>query len=230
VSLHDDERMFQEKTELQESLSVEAINVEDYPGGLAACLEAILISADQPQSEEDLARLLQVDEQQVKKCLAGIASNLERETHGFCLKNTARGWYYASQPALRDVVQLFITDAQSSHLSQAALEVLAVVAYKQPITRSKIAAIRGVNSDGIVRSLVIRGLVKEEGIDSQTRATTLVTTSLFLEKMGVHSVDELPSLAPFLPEESSALKEIDQQSTLSESASSVAKIESDNGS
>jgi segregation and condensation protein B len=72
--------------------------------------------------------------------------------------------------------------------------------------------------------------VKEEGIDSQTRATTLVTTSLFLEKMGVHSVDELPSLAPFLPEESSALKEIDQQSTLSESASSVAKIESDNGS
>ena len=91
------------------------------------------------------------------------------------------------------------TDGQTARLSQAALEALAIVAYRQPVTRAQVAAIRGVNSDGVIRSLTVRGLIKEDGVDPESRAALLVTSEFFLDQMGLKSLDELPSLAPFLP-------------------------------
>lgn len=93
----------------------------------------------------------------------------------------------------------FVTDGQTARLSQAALEALAIVAYRQPVTRAQVAAIRGVNSDGVIRSLTVRGLIKEDGVDPESRAALLVTSESFLDQMGLKSLDELPSLAPFLP-------------------------------
>lgn len=102
-------------------------------------------------------------------------------------------------PAFEPVVSSFVTDGQTARLSQAALEALAIVAYRQPVTRAQVAAIRGVNSDGVIRSLTVRGLIKEDGVDPESRAALLVTSEFFLDQMGLKSLDELPSLAPFLP-------------------------------
>jgi segregation and condensation protein B len=118
---------------------------------------------------------------------------------GFELRHTARGWQFGNRSVFGPVVSAFVTDGQMARLSQAALEALAIIAYKQPITRAQIAAIRGVNSDGVVRALSVRGLVREQGTDEDSRAALLVTTGLFLEKMGLESLDRLPELAPFMP-------------------------------
>ncbi|OZG63469.1 SMC-Scp complex subunit ScpB [Bifidobacterium lemurum] len=181
--------------------------VDDFPGGLNACVEAILMVADQPQQAEDLARVLAVDEDAVEGALETLRESYEAEHRGFELRHTARGWQFANRLEFEPVVSAFVTDGQTARLSQAALEALAIVAYKQPVTRAQIAAIRGVNSDGVVRSLTVRGLVREEGTDPDSRAALLVTSGLFLEKMGLESLDQLPSLAPFMPSPESALRE-----------------------
>ncbi|WP_407923166.1 SMC-Scp complex subunit ScpB [Bifidobacterium aemilianum] len=195
-------------------------NVEDFPGGLRACLEAILMVTDQPQQAEDLARVLAVDQAAVDEALKGLQADYGgdcaslpdptasgpvsgRTPRGFELRHTARGWQYANRVDFEPVVSAFVSDGQTARLSQAALEALAIVAYRQPVTRAQIAAIRGVNSDGVVRSLNVRGLIREEGADAETRAAFLVTTPMLLEKLGLESLDQLPSLAPFMPSESS---------------------------
>ncbi|MDF7664115.1 SMC-Scp complex subunit ScpB [Bifidobacterium sp. ESL0763] len=181
-------------------------SVDDFPGGLRSCLEAILMVADQPQQAGDLARVLALDEGQVASELEAMAREYDGdEAHGlaprgFELRHTARGWQYGNRAVFEPVVSAFVTDGQMARLSQAALEALAIVAYKQPVTRAQIAAIRGVNSDGVVRALNVRGLIREEGADPDSRAALLVTTGLFLEKMGLESLDQLPQLAPFMPE------------------------------
>ncbi|BDR54831.1 segregation and condensation protein B [Bombiscardovia apis] len=197
----------QEQEELTQAVNY---SVEDFPGGLPACLEAVLMAAEQPQPGEDLGRILGVDPAEVEACLNALAERIESEGHGYCLRKSVRGWLYTSNPAYQEVVAASLTDGQSARLSQAALEALAIVAYRQPITRAQVAGIRGVNSDGVMRSLLVRGLIREEGVDPETRAALLVTTALFLEKMGIDSVDQLPSLAPFLPEEASAVQEMAQ--------------------
>ncbi len=174
--------------------------VEDFPGGLAACLEAILMVADQPQQVDDLARVLAVGKAAVEQALTALREDYERQPRGFELRCTARGWQYANRAEFEPVVSAFVTDGQAARLSQAALEALAVVAYRQPVTRAQIAAIRGVNSDGVVRSLLVRGLVREDGVDPESRAALLATSPLFLENMGLDSIEQLPSLAPFMPD------------------------------
>lgn len=179
--------------------------VDDFPGGLQSCLEAILMVADQPQQAADLARVLAVDEDQVTAALQAMQREYDGDAtrdlapRGFELRHTARGWQYGNRAVFEPVVSAFVTDGQMARLSQAALEALAIVAYKQPVTRAQIAAIRGVNSDGVVRALNVRGLIREEGADPDSRAAFLVTTGLFLEKMGLESLDQLPELAPFMP-------------------------------
>lgn len=176
-------------------------DVDEFPGGLRACLEAILMAADRPQPAADLARVLAVDERRVEGTLEELAREYGADPpRGFELRRTARGWQYASRAAFEPVVCAFVTDGQTARLSQAALEALAIIAYKQPVTRAQVAAIRGVNSDGVIRSLSVRGLVREEGVDPDSRAALLVTSGLFLEKMGLDSLDQLPGLAPFLPD------------------------------
>lgn len=182
--------------------------VDDFPGGLPACLEAILMVADQPQTTEDIARVLAVDAATVEQALQALqaeydglpdAQGTKDRPRGFELRHTARGWQFANRAVFEPVVSAFVTDGQTARLSQAALEALAIVAYKQPVTRAQVAAIRGVNSDGVIRSLSIHGLIKESGVDPETRAALLITSELFLERMGLDSLEQLPSLAPFLP-------------------------------
>lgn len=180
-------------------------SVDDFPGGLRACLEAVLMAAGQPQRADDLARVLGVDEQPVVSALCALRKEYDgvaagQAPRGFELRQSALGWQFVSRAAFEPVVSAFITDGQTARLSQAALEALAIVAYKQPITRAQVAAIRGVNSDGVIRSLSVRGLVREHGTDEDSRAALLVTDELFLEKMGFQSLDQLPAIAPFLPD------------------------------
>ncbi len=183
----------------------QAWQVDDFPGGLPACLEAVLMVADGPQQERDLARALHCDPKDVRDALESLQREYDGDLEhgiaprGFALRSSARGWQYVSRSEFEPVVGAFVTDGQTSRLSQAALEALAIIAYKQPMTRAQVASIRGVNSDGVIRSLTVRGLVQEHGADPQTHAALLETTGLFLEYMGLDSLDDLPSLAPFLP-------------------------------
>jgi segregation and condensation protein B len=119
---------------------------------------------------------------------------------GVELRQIAGGVRIYTRPAYASQVEMFLQDGQRSRLSQAALETLAVIAYRQPVTRARVSAIRGVNVDGVVRTLSTRGLVVEVGSDPDTGGGLVRTTDLFLEKMGLQSLDELPSLAPLLPE------------------------------
>lgn len=184
-------------------------SVDDFPGGLRACLEAVLMVADQPQQAGDLARVLALDEPVVADALESLRCRYEDERRGFELRHTARGWQFANRAVFEPVVSAFVTDGQTARLSQAALEALAIIAYKQPVTRAQVAAIRGVNSDGVIRSLAVRGLIREDGVDPDSRAALLVTSGLFLEKMGLDSLDQLPSLAPFLPDSAAAVSSDD---------------------
>ena len=188
--------------------------VEEYPGGLKACLEAILMAADEPQDADDLARVLGVDRTIVTEALERLQSSYAMSERGFELRRTARGWRFASRAEFEPVVAAFVTDGQTSRLSQAALETLAVVAYRQPVTRARVSSIRGVNCDGVIRTLCVRGLVQERGVDEETRAALLVTTDLFLEMMGLDSLDQLPALAPFLPDPDDAIGQGETLETL----------------
>jgi segregation and condensation protein B len=137
--------------------------------------------------------------------LARLAEEYTAQRRGFELRRAAGGWRFYTHPDQAAYVERFVLDGQSVRLTQAALETLAVIAYKQPVTRSRMSAIRGVNCDGVVRTLVTRGLAEECGTEPDTGAHLYRTTTLFLEKLGLDSVDQLPPLAPFLPDDVDAV-------------------------
>ncbi|RLP84355.1 SMC-Scp complex subunit ScpB [Micromonospora sp. BL4] len=168
---------------------------------LRGALEAILLVVDEPVSELILAQVLEQPAERVGPMLDEIAAGYTAAGHGFELRRAAGGWRLYTRPEYATYVEQFVLDGQSVRLTQAALETLAVVAYKQPVTRSRISAIRGVNCDGVIRTLVTRGLVEECGTEPDSGAFLYRTTTLFLEKLGLNTVDELPPLAPFLPDD-----------------------------
>jgi segregation and condensation protein B len=167
---------------------------------LRPALEAVLMVADQPLDHVTLASAVGYPPDQVVAALQELAAEYAEQGRGFDLRNVAGGWRYYTRDELAPVVERFVLDGQQARLTQAALETLAVVAYKQPVSRGRVSAIRGVNVDGVMRTLVSRGLVEETGTDSETTATLYGTTSYFLERIGVTSLEELPELAPFLPD------------------------------
>jgi segregation and condensation protein B len=168
---------------------------------MRAALESILLVVDEPVAEMQLAQILEQPTERVAAVLEDISARYTAAGHGFDLRRAAGGWRLYTRPEYAAYVERFVLDGQSVRLTQAALETLAVVAYKQPVTRSRISAIRGVNCDGVMRTLVTRGLVEECGTESETGAHLYRTTVLFLEKLGLNSVDQLPPLAPFLPDD-----------------------------
>lgn len=184
-----------------------SLNADALPGGLRASLEAVLTVADGPQRAEKLAVALGVDVRRVSTVLEELSRSYDAESRGFELHCGARGWQYVSRAALSPAVASFLGAGQHATLSQAALEALAIIAYKQPITRAGVAAIRGVNSDGVVRQLILRDLICEHGADPDTHAALLATTDTLLDKLGIASIDELPSLAPFLSDARTAIAE-----------------------
>ncbi len=166
---------------------------------LKPSLEAVLMVADQPLDQVTLASAVGHPVAAVEQALAELTSEYDEQGRGFELRNVAGGWRYYTREEFAPVVEGFVLDGQQARLTQAALETLAVVAYKQPVSRARVSAIRGVNVDGVMRTLVARGLVEEAGQDHSTGAHLYRTTGYFLERIGITSLDELPELAPYLP-------------------------------
>lgn len=181
-----------------------AFDVDQLPGGAMATLEAVLMVADEPVPAVRLATVLALPVDQVERLLRELADEYAGRhggrPRGFELRSAAGGWRIYSAPAYADVVGRFVLDGQSARLTQAALETLAVIAYRQPVTRGQVSAVRGVNVDSVVRTLTARGLVAEVGTDPSSGALLYATTGYFLERMGLSSLDELPPLAPYLPD------------------------------
>lgn len=167
---------------------------------LRPALEAVLMVADQPLDQLTLAQAVGHPPVDVQEALEALAAEYDEQERGFELRAIAGGWRYYTRENVAAAVERFVLDGQQARLTQAALETLAVVAYRQPISRSRISAIRGVNVDGVVRTLVARGLIEEAGQDGESGALLYRTTSYFLERMGLGSLDEMPEIAPMLPE------------------------------
>ncbi|WP_329319627.1 SMC-Scp complex subunit ScpB [Streptomyces sp. NBC_01262] len=167
---------------------------------LKPALEAVLMVVDEPATEDQLAKVLERPRRAIGKALRELADEYAQDKRGFDLRLVAGGWRFYTRPAFAPAVEKFVLDGQQARLTQAALETLAVVAYRQPVSRSRVSAVRGVNCDGVMRTLLQRGLVEEGGTEPETGAILYRTTNYFLERMGLRGLDELPELAPFLPE------------------------------
>lgn len=176
-----------------------AFGVHECPGGARAALEAVLMVADEPVPAVRLATVLGLPTPEVEALLAAMAGEYRGDQRGFELREVGGGWRYWSAAAHADVVSRFVLDGQTARLTQAALETLAVIAYRQPVTRGQVSSVRGVNVDSVVRTLAARGLVAEMGTEP-SGAVLYGTTASFLERMGMSSLDELPPLAPHLPD------------------------------
>jgi segregation and condensation protein B len=168
--------------------------------GLRASLEAILLVADEPIPVVMLAQVLERPRNDVVAELRELAASYVEQDRGFELREIAGGWRFYTREDCAPLVERFVSDGQEVRLTQAALETLAVVAYRQPVSRARVSAVRGVNCDGVMRTLVLRGLTEETGTDPETGAILFRTTSYFLERLGLASLEDLPDLAPFLPE------------------------------
>jgi segregation and condensation protein B len=182
---------------------LELLGPEELRGGL----EAPLFVMDDPVDEESLAGALRCTPEQVRTGLAELVEAYDQRRAGITLRRVGEGWRLYTREEHAPVVERYLIDGQRSRLTQAALETLAVIAYRQPVTRARISAIRGVGVDGVMRTLLARGLVHEVGSDPDTSGGLYGTTPLFLERLGLTGLDELPALAPLLPEPSSLLDE-----------------------
>ena len=178
-----------------------AFDINDFPGGARSAVEAVLMVIDEPVTEEQLASALELPVEDVGSVLDELAQEYAEGQRGFMLRRLGGGWRIYSRPEYAPVVEKFLLGGQQARLTQAALETLAVIAYRQPISRARIGAIRGVNVDGVVRTLLARGMVTEAGHDPTSGGGAVLygTTDLFLQRMGLDSLDDLPALAPYLP-------------------------------
>ena len=163
-------------------------------------IESVLLVTDAPVTVEQLARVLDDDAATIATVLTEMSAEFTQQGSGFDLRETAEGWRLYTRPEYADVVEAFILDGNHTRLSRAALETLAVVAYRQPVTRSQVSAVRGVNVDGVMRTLQLRGLIKEVDVDTSTGAHLYATTEMLVEQLGIESLDQLPDLAPLLPD------------------------------
>lgn len=176
---------------------------------LPALLEALLLVTDEPVPISILAEVTGSDPLEVAAVLGRLAADYAAHSRGFELRSVSGGWRLYTRADCAPFVERFLLDGQSARLTQAALETLAVIAYRQPVTRGRVSAVRGVNVDGVVRTLSARGLITEAGQDADSSGTLFRTTALFLERLGLQSLEELPPLAPLLP----SLNELDDCST-----------------
>ncbi len=163
-------------------------------------LEAVLMVTDEPLDHLRLAQAVDAPPAEVEQALEDMAEEYTTTGRGFDLRRSGAGWRFYSREDYADVVEAFVRDGQQARLTQAALETLAVVAYRQPVSRARVSAIRGVSVDGVMRTLVTRGLVEEAGQDDETGAHLYRTTGYFLERVGLSDISELPEIAPYLPE------------------------------
>ena len=165
---------------------------------LGRSIEAILMVVDEPVSELTLATVLEVTVDQITAALERLTGSYD--DRGFTLKAINGGWRFYSNPEFGSSVEKFVLDGQQNRLTQAALETLAVIAYRQPVSRARVSAIRGVNVEAVMKTLITRGLVEEYGVENETGAILYKTTSYFLERLALNKLEDLPPLAPHLPD------------------------------
>jgi segregation and condensation protein B len=182
---------------------VDAAPATDAPAddaALEAALAALLLVVDAPTDEETLAQTLEQPVARVREALLRMSDGYTTAGRGIDLRRSGGGWRFYTRDAFAPYVERLLLDGQRARLTRAALETLAVVAYRQPVTRARVSAVRGVNCDGVLRTLLTRGLVQEAGVDPATQGTLFRTTELFLERLGLSSLEDLPPLAPLLPD------------------------------
>jgi len=185
---------------LDAAAEVATLDLDQLPGGARGALEAVLMVVDEPVDDVALASALALPVDRVRELLDELAADYDAAARGFELRQVAGGWRIYSRPAYSPVVERFVLDGQTAKLTQAALETLAIVAYRQPVSRGRVSAIRGVSVDGVMRTLTTRGLVEEAGADPDSGAILYRTTTYFLHRIGLTSLEQLPALAPYLPE------------------------------
>lgn len=169
-------------------------------GTLECALEALLLVVDEPTDEASLATALEVSPERLAGAVRRLAESYRERDRGIELRRIGEGWRFYTRDRYAPYVERLLLEGQRAKLTRAALETLAVVAYRQPVTRARVAAVRGVNSDGVMRTLLTRGLVEESGLDHSTQGILYRTTEMFLERLGLSSLSELPPLAPLLPD------------------------------
>lgn len=181
--------------------AAETVYVDDVDDDeLARVLEALLLVVDSPASAEALGAATGQPVHRITQILMGLADELNARQSGIDLREAGGGWRMYTRARYAPYVERLLMDGTRSKLTRAALETLAVVAYRQPVTRARVSAVRGVNVDAVMRTLVARGLITEAGTDADTGATTFSTTELFLERLGLSSLGDLPDIAPLLPD------------------------------
>ena len=197
---------------MNETALMDAVALSETPGGadalpalhrdeaLDAALEALLLVVDSPVGEDALASALDQPVTRVVQALQRLRDGYADTARGIDLRQVAQGWRLHTRDVYAPFVERLLLDGQRARLTRAALETLAVVAYRQPVTRSRVAAVRGVNVDGVMRTLLARGLIEEAGTDPDTHGGLYCTTELFLERLGLSGLDELPPIAPLLPD------------------------------
>lgn len=179
------------------------ITQEDHELGapsLSAAVEALLLIADEAMSAEDLGVALNTPPDEITATVEALQSEYATSGRGFTIRKESSGWRFVTSADCSELVNRYVKDGQSARLSQAALETLAVVAYRQPVSRSRVSAIRAVNVDGVMKTLVTRGLITEVGHDAESGAVLYATTEYFLQRLGIASLDELPPVADYLPD------------------------------
>jgi segregation and condensation protein B len=167
---------------------------------ISAALEALILLQDDGISVLELAQHLDLTQDATTEALNSLRSEYLSQQRGFELREVNGRWRYYTAASASELIEKYVKDGQNARLTQASLETLSVIAYRQPTTRARVAAIRGVNVDGVIRTLIARGLVRESGTEDGSGALLLHTTDLFIEKLGMQSLDDLPSIEQFLPD------------------------------
>lgn len=181
-------------------LGIDVAHAELDDDELTRVLEALLLVVDTPVSAQTLASVTEQPLDRISTKLETLAAELTERDSGIELREAGGGWRMYTRARFAPYVERLLLDGSRSKLTRAALETLAVVAYRQPVTRARVSAVRGVNVDAVIRTLVARGLITEAGTDEDSGATTFATTELFLERLGLTSLTDLPDIAPLLPD------------------------------
>lgn len=176
-----------------------AFDIDDFPGGARGAVEAVLMVVDEPVTEVALASALELPVDDVVTVLEELAADYAYTERGYMLRRLAGGWRIYTRPEYAPVVERFLLGGQQARLTQASLETLAVIAYRQPISRARVGAVRGVSVDGVTRTLLARGLIQEVSTEESSGAVLYGTTDVFLQRMGLDRLEDLPPIAPYLP-------------------------------
>jgi segregation and condensation protein B len=167
---------------------------------IGAAIEALLLLTDEPKPAIELAQITRAPLPEVERTLHELSVEYTEQMRGFDLREVAGGWRFYTRSECSPLIERWVVDGQQAKLTQAALETLSVIAYRQPVTRGRVSAVRGVNIDGVIKTLLTRGLIQEAGTENESGAIFYKTTSFFLERLGISSLADLPPLAEHIPD------------------------------